>query len=177
MAIETLTYRELAMRLGVSLPAAKMRVTRNGWTRMKGNDGKTRVQVPTTEIDAASPPREPATAAKPSAVAADASREHIADLRKDLEATRAALATAEAERTRLLDDARQERGQAHQEREKLLATIDTLTAGIESATRAQADAERHTLAGQAERQAESANMRRDLEAIRKRGLWARIMNR
>lgn len=45
-----LTYRELAGRLGVAVEAAKARARRGGWTRLPGNDGLVRVQVPTEAL-------------------------------------------------------------------------------------------------------------------------------
>ena len=50
MAHEVLTYREIADRLGVSIPAAKMRVKRAQWPVTKGNDGKARVTVPSDAL-------------------------------------------------------------------------------------------------------------------------------
>jgi hypothetical protein len=41
-----LTYRELAVRLGVSLEAARRRALRAKWSRQPGNDGAMRVRVP-----------------------------------------------------------------------------------------------------------------------------------
>ena len=56
MANEVLTYREIADRLGVSIPAAKMRAKRNAWGVTRGNDGKAHVTVPSDALSDARPP-------------------------------------------------------------------------------------------------------------------------
>src|SRR3954454_354912 len=64
------SYRDLAAAWGVAIPAAKARVRRAGWHRIKGNDGATRIEAPvaalTTQpstLQATLPYTEPATAA------------------------------------------------------------------------------------------------------------------
>ena len=46
MSGEWLTYRELGVRLGVSVEAARRRALRARWTRQSRNDGKARVLLP-----------------------------------------------------------------------------------------------------------------------------------
>ena len=46
----SLTYDELAERLGITSKSAKHLVWRKKWDRTKGNDGKARIQVPTCEL-------------------------------------------------------------------------------------------------------------------------------
>ena len=46
----SLTYDELAERLGITPKSAKHLVWRKKWDRAKGNDGKARIQVPTCEL-------------------------------------------------------------------------------------------------------------------------------
>lgn len=47
-----LTYRELGVRLGVSVEAARRRALRARWTRQSGNDGRARILLPEDyEID------------------------------------------------------------------------------------------------------------------------------
>ena len=46
----SLTYDELAERLGITPKSAKHLVWRKKWDRTKGNDGKARIQVPTCEL-------------------------------------------------------------------------------------------------------------------------------
>ena len=59
---ETLTYRELAVRLGIGVKAAKARAKRHEdagkWFRFRGNDGRTHVKVPVQDLETAeiSPP-------------------------------------------------------------------------------------------------------------------------
>ncbi len=43
---ESLTYKELAERLGIKLTSARRTAMRKKWQRIKGNDGETRVLVP-----------------------------------------------------------------------------------------------------------------------------------
>lgn len=43
---ESLTYKELADRLGIKLTSARRTAMRKKWQRIKGNDGETRVLVP-----------------------------------------------------------------------------------------------------------------------------------
>ena len=52
----TLTFRDLADRLGITQGAARKRVTRAGWRTFPGNDGKTRIVVP---LDALAAPTSP----------------------------------------------------------------------------------------------------------------------
>jgi hypothetical protein len=47
-----LTYRELGVRLGVNVEAARRRALRARWTRQSGNDGRARILLPEDyEID------------------------------------------------------------------------------------------------------------------------------
>lgn len=46
MSADRRTYQELADHWGVTVPAAKQRVRRAGWKRLKGNDGVVRVIIP-----------------------------------------------------------------------------------------------------------------------------------
>ena len=46
MDTESLTYRELADRLGVKLESARKTVQRKRWQRVTANDGTTRILVP-----------------------------------------------------------------------------------------------------------------------------------
>ncbi|WP_425624939.1 hypothetical protein [Agrobacterium radiobacter] len=46
MDIESLTYKELAERLGCKLDSARKMVQRKRWHRVTGNDGTVRIQVP-----------------------------------------------------------------------------------------------------------------------------------
>ena len=106
-----LTYAELAARLGIVVPSAKMRARRGKWRREPGNDGRTRVLVPSEVLDDAPPPlaavdavllREVALAAQeappPAPPASDAAREvewlradHAAEVARLVEAHELAL--------------------------------------------------------------------------------------
>lgn len=46
MTTESLTYKELALRLGVKIESARKMVQRKRWHRVTGNDGIVRIQVP-----------------------------------------------------------------------------------------------------------------------------------
>jgi len=126
MANEVLTYSEIANRIGVSIPAAKMRAKRNAWGVTRGNDGKVRVTVPSDALSDARPPVKKASGSIPKRDAASAPKplkimqDRLYNLRQQLDAANVALdqanaanAEATAERTRLLDDARRERESLH----------------------------------------------------------------
>ncbi len=49
----SLTYQELADRLGIDVQSARRRVLRSGWAKAPGNDGKARVFVPVTVLPTA----------------------------------------------------------------------------------------------------------------------------
>lgn len=55
MNLISLTYAELAERLGISADGARMKVKRAKWTKMRGNDGAVRVLVPDHELSAPEP--------------------------------------------------------------------------------------------------------------------------
>ena len=74
-----MSYAEAAVRLGVSLEAARRRAIRGKWPRMPGNDGRTRVQVP----DELHPPRTPDVRGQESEVV-HALEAHIATLKTEL---------------------------------------------------------------------------------------------
>ena len=50
MDYESLTYKELADRLGVKIESARKQVQRKRWHRVTGNDGTVRIQVPVEEL-------------------------------------------------------------------------------------------------------------------------------
>jgi hypothetical protein len=52
MAVEWLTYDELADRLGIGRESARTLVKRKRWARQPGNDGRARIGVPLEEIPA-----------------------------------------------------------------------------------------------------------------------------
>ena len=75
-----MTYADTAVRLGVSLEAARRRAIRGKWPRMPGNDGRTRVQVP----DELHPLRTPDVRGTESE-AVSALKSHIETLKTDIE--------------------------------------------------------------------------------------------
>jgi len=180
MANEVLTYREIADRLGVSIPAAKMRAKRNALGVTRGNDGKARVTVPSDALSDSRPPSKKASGSSPKRDVAPGLKimqDRLDDLRSQLNASNAALeqanaanAEATAERTRLLDDARRER-------ESLHSAIERLTGQLEAAAKAQADALQKASNADAQRQGETMRLRSEIDAMRKRSLWERIRNR
>ena len=86
-----LTYGQLAERLDIEVPSAKVRARRAGWRREPGNDGKTRVFVPVHVLAAEmqsevapAPPAAPVSAPDPAALLAQqASAALLAQLRAD----------------------------------------------------------------------------------------------
>lgn len=51
MLTETLTYKELAVRLGIKLASARRLVMRKRWPKAKGNDGETRITIPVEALE------------------------------------------------------------------------------------------------------------------------------
>jgi hypothetical protein len=86
-----MTWEDAAARLGVSRDAVRRRAARHCWGRTKGNDGRARVQVP-DEAPKARPgaAQEGAPTLAPTLIAA--LEAHIATLKAELDASRAAVA-------------------------------------------------------------------------------------
>lgn len=117
MSTLSLTYAELAERLGVSVDGARMRTKRSGWPKVKGNDGTMRVTVEEAELTPAerSPNVRPAFTEQPNEQAAEQVRTleaHIATLKEQVASMSEQIGKAEAQ-------AAQERGRADAEREKV----------------------------------------------------------
>ena len=49
----SLTYQELADRLGIDVQSARRRALRSHWLKVRGNDGRARVNVPATVLPTA----------------------------------------------------------------------------------------------------------------------------
>lgn len=64
----SLTYQELAERLGIDLLSARRRVLRSKWQKTKGNDGRVRVSVPLEVIAIATVPTTVPTTVAPTVV-------------------------------------------------------------------------------------------------------------
>lgn len=103
MNLISLTYAELAERLGISADGARMKVKRAKWTKMRGNDGAVRVLVPDHELSAP----EPVMPAFPDQAAEQVRtlEAHILTLKEQVSGMSAQIA--------------QERGRADEEREKV----------------------------------------------------------
>lgn len=59
MTVNSMTYAEIAERMGVSIDGARMKVKRAKWVKMKGNDGCVRVLVPEHELTPPEPVPQP----------------------------------------------------------------------------------------------------------------------
>jgi outer membrane murein-binding lipoprotein Lpp len=131
MSILSLSYAELAERLGVSVDGARMKAKRAGWPKVKGNDGTMRVTVEEAELTPTerSPNVRPAFAEQRNEQAAEQVRTleaHIATLKDQVTSMTDQIAKAEATTA-------QERGRADAEREKvadLTAQLLKLTADM-----------------------------------------------
>ena len=127
MSILSLTYAELAERLGVSVDGARMKAKRAGWPKVKGNDGTMRVTVEDAELTPAerSPNVRPAFAEQPNEQVRTLEA-HIASLKEQVASMQDQLGKADAL-------ANTERGRAEQERERvadLTAQLLKLTADM-----------------------------------------------
>jgi outer membrane murein-binding lipoprotein Lpp len=79
-----MTYADAAVRLGVSLEAARRRAIRGKWPRMPGNDGRTRVQVP-DELHPLRTPDVRGTESEAVSEVVSALKSHIETLKTDIE--------------------------------------------------------------------------------------------
>ena len=79
-----MTYADAAVRLGVSLEAARRRAIRGKWPRMPGNDGRTRVQVP-DELHPLRTPDVRGTESEAVSEVVSALKSHIETLKADIE--------------------------------------------------------------------------------------------
>ena len=79
-----MTYADTAVRLGVSLEAARRRAIRGKWPRMPGNDGRTRVQVP-DELHPLRTPDVRGTESEAVSEVVSALKSHIETLKTDIE--------------------------------------------------------------------------------------------
>ena len=126
----SLTYDELAERLGIVPKSAKHLVWRKKWDRTKGNDGKARIQVPTCELPqggtaqapdqplAGGPDQGPAQPPAQSPTPSDDGSERIAELVAELASVRASL-----------DGERERREEVTRMREADLADAETRRLG------------------------------------------------
>ncbi|MBP0441508.1 hypothetical protein [Tianweitania sediminis] len=81
MTVVSMTYRELADRLGMKPESARKAVRRKGWTRTVGNDGMARVLVPQEDL----PPVSGTAEALPPARPADGPGDGLPAMSRELE--------------------------------------------------------------------------------------------
>ena len=132
MATVSLTYAELAARLGVSIDGARMRAKRARWPKVKANDGTARITVEEDELT----PSERAPHVRPEIV------EQAAEQVRQLEAH---VVTLKEQITGLTGQIAQERGRAEAERERvadLTAQLLKITADMMALQQAR-EADRH----------------------------------
>jgi hypothetical protein len=114
-----LSYREAAERLGVTAENVRHRAIRGRWPRMRGNDGRARVQIPDTLPNPVRTPSErpdkPSvrTPGEPRAnvQTIKALEAHVATLREQLAAAETRLAAADARESQYVADLAAERAQ------------------------------------------------------------------
>ena len=124
---EWLTYRDLAVRLGVSVEAARRRAIRGKWRRQPGNDGMTRVMPP----DDWRPPGAPDVRADGTPLLIEMLKAQIAGLHAHIESLKAQIAAADArdaERLAELDHERELARKAISAFASLAERLDTLAA-------------------------------------------------
>lgn len=86
------TYRDLAVRLGVSVEAARRRALRGKWRRMPSNNGVTLV-MPPDDLSVTRAPDVRLTSAPDTSALVTALQNHIKTLQEDTEALKKQLAT------------------------------------------------------------------------------------
>lgn len=129
---ERLTYREIASRLGITVEAAKARARRGRWHKVLDNHGTARVEVPDDALSPPEPPTPPPppAAPMPSAERADALRDAVDTLRRELDRQADARDKAEALARTLIADLTRERA----ERDRLASELATVRAELSAAT-------------------------------------------
>jgi hypothetical protein len=136
MAIESLTYAQIAERLCINTEAARGLVRRHHLPRSIANDGKTVILVDLTEIVHRK------SARKPGGVQEDSGRMRLEELLARIAALEAELATANERAGGFRADYERERDRG----DRLMAMHDALVAelrGLRKAMEVQADATRN----------------------------------
>jgi hypothetical protein len=143
MAIESLTYAQIAERLGINAEAARGLVRRHHLPRSTANDGKTVILVDLTEIVHRK------SARKPGGVQEDSGRTRLEELLTRIAALEAELAIANERAGGFRADYERERDRGDRERDRgdrLMALYDALVAelgGLRKAMEVQMDATRN----------------------------------
>jgi hypothetical protein len=150
MAVESLSYAQIAERLGINPEAARGLVRRHNLPRSTANDGKTVILVDLTEI------MHRKSARKPAGVQEDSGRMRLEELLARIAALEAELAIANERAGGFRADYERERDRGDRERDRgdrLMAMHDTLVAelgGLRKAMEVQADAARNPAGGHPE---------------------------
>jgi hypothetical protein len=188
----SLTYQQLADRLGIDMQSARRRVLRSKWPKTRGNDGLARVQVPATVLPT-SPLTVPAVKAvevegvPPTGQAVPAAAgvtpeamSHLLSQVGELATLRERLGAAEGEATALRDAIGYAQAQAATERaardraERELAAQEA----TEAALRAELAAEKEKASQVSEVDAavrrELEHLRIEQETVRKLGFLGRL---
>jgi hypothetical protein len=146
----SLTYRELAERLGISIEAARIRVRRARWTIVPGNHpaDPVHVLVPAKAVEKQATPGRPLRERPPDSppddsAAVKAMEEHVRDLRTQLDRERARADRAEERADAARKEVQEARQEAREARERADGMVDRL-GGLERALDA-AEADRDRL--------------------------------
>jgi hypothetical protein len=132
MSIESLTYADLAGRLGTSPEAARALARRLRLPRTKGNDGKARITVDLADIQYKPAPTRPPGGSRPDIDALNARIEHL----------QTELARLEMEKSRIEATAARHREDFERERERCDAIIAEALRATEVAMSARESAAR-----------------------------------
>jgi hypothetical protein len=130
MDAQWLTYRQIAVRLGVSVEAARRRALRGKWARMPGNDGTTRVMLP----DDWRPPGTPDVrddrdrASSADAATIKALESHVETLKEQVAAAEARLAASDARDAQHAAELKAEQAQT----EKAIAAFSALAVRLDA---------------------------------------------
>lgn len=98
MTTESLTYRELADRLGVKLESARKTVQRKRWQKVAANDGTIRILVPVEYLPSSRDMSRDSLSDGPSALDVAILEERIQGLQSLVESERRRADAAEADR-------------------------------------------------------------------------------
>ncbi len=174
--VKLLTYDEIADLFGIERESARHLVLRKQWRRMKGNDGKARVEVPLEVIPSSDTSHDTgehtSNDAGDNTSVVEALSRHITRLEQALEIAQTRLSEVELARDKARDEARayeRERDEARAETRTINAQVDALNTVLaverERTAAEQARVEEwkavaDRFASQAERLTEAAEARR-----------------
>jgi hypothetical protein len=191
--VRWVTYAELAELLGVEVASAQRRALRARWARQPGNDGKARVAVPLTVVNASNmkienQKRRDAKTRWGSNLAVYRVKEAVTpDVGPDLQLLQSRLEVAEtalAEKAKELAEVREDRAQLSGElrglKTALRTALEHLHGTMAEAQQKIAEAQRRAI--EAEQEAARAKgqweiVDQTLVQLRSRGLLARLLNK